>query len=244
MVVISRNRAGKTLTQNVLPKWAKFLVPESQADAYRQHLDNEIITCPDDTLGIGKTKNYVLDHVDSRMVCIFDDDVKAIRYIGGNKRRKLTPTEVAYVICNLAQMTDDLGLHTFSFTMKNGMTYDPHKPFSLCATYSGFTGVIDRKYHFPDLKLKTDVDYVLQNLLYDRIVFFDCRYAIETYIDSNTGGASLFRSDEKIKEERAVLCKKWGKYLKYKQTRALKCQESRMVIVPTLNVRRTQHLDI
>lgn len=220
------------------------MVPESQADAYRKHIDNPIITCPDDTLGIGKTKNYVLDNVKSRMVCIFDDDVKAIRYIGSERRRRLTPTEAVFVICNLATMTDDLGLHTFSFTMKNGMTFDPHKPFSLCATYSGMTGVIDRKYHFPDLKLKTDVDYVLQNLLYDRIVFFDCRYSIETFIDSNTGGASLFRSDEKIKEERAILCKKWGKYLKYKETRALKSQESRMVVVPTLNVRRTQNLDI
>lgn len=244
MVVISRNRAGKTITQNALPKFVKFLVPESQKEAYAQHLDNPIITCPDDTLGIGKTKNFVLDNIKSRMVCIFDDDIKAIRYIGGAKNRRLEPLEAVFVICNLAQMADDLGVHTFSFAMRNPMTFDPHKPFTLCSTYSGMTGVIDRKYHFPDLKLKTDVDYILQNLLYDRIVFFDCRYSIETFIDSNTGGASLFRSEEKIKEERAVLCKKWGKYLKYKETRALKSQQSRMVIVPTLNVKRTQNLDI
>ena len=242
--MISRGRAGRTITQKVLPKWVTFVVPESQEQQYRAHLSNPIMTCPDDTLGLGKTRNFVLDHVKTRMVAIFDDDIKCVRYIGGAQSRPLTPEEVVFVVCNMAQMTDDAGLHTFCFAQRNRMTFDPHLPFALKGTCSGFIGIIDRKYRFMENKLKVDVDYILQNLLYDRVVFFEGRYALELYIDSNSGGSSLFRSEDKIKEERAILCKKWGKYLQYKETRALKHQQSRMIVVPSINVKRTQSLDI
>jgi len=78
IAVPSKNRAGKTTTNKVLPNYGTFFVPESEIHNY-QYIKN-VVAIPSSVQGITPTRNWILNNTNERLVVFLDDDVKTCGY--------------------------------------------------------------------------------------------------------------------------------------------------------------------
>lgn len=74
IAVPSKNRAGKTTTNKVLPNISTFYVPDSEIHQY-SYIKN-VIGVPIEVKGITATRNWILKNTDEKWVVFLDDDVK------------------------------------------------------------------------------------------------------------------------------------------------------------------------
>lgn len=217
MVILSRSRSETINTHRLLPDFIEVLVPESQRDEYAARLKNPIITCPDSVQGLGMLRNWVLDNFREETVVMIDDDIRVCICKTGFRTRNIKdPLEFLQVLTNIAIMAKDAGCHCFGMSQTDIRKYNPTSPFNLNTWVGCVIGVIGRKYRFRDDPFKVDIDFTLQNLLVDRIVWVDDRYYCYQARDNNRGGNAQFRSKEKFEESVRTLLEKWGKYLKKK----------------------------
>jgi len=85
IAVPSKNRAGRTTTQKVLPNCV-FYVPESEVHQYEQFIKN-VVAVPMNVRGITPTRNWILKNCGEREVVFIDDDVKSCGYTKLEKRQ-------------------------------------------------------------------------------------------------------------------------------------------------------------
>ena len=215
ILIISRGRADTITTHKVLPDWVEILVPESEESDYRQKVSNPILTIPDDVKGLGEVRNWVLKHFDEETVIMIDDDIKCLYRLTGKLTQRVTDKEeIVQVLINTAVMAKDMGVHCFGFAQTDIRKFDGTDPFKLCTWVGGVIGVIGRKYDFRKDKFKVDIDFCLQNLLVDRIIFQDSRYTFPQSRDNNVGGNSMFRTEDDFKKSVDSLKEKWGDNIK------------------------------
>lgn len=217
VLILSRSRSETIRTHKLLPDFIEVLVPKSQKAAYAERIPNPVVTCPDDVKGLGMLRNWVLDNFDDETIVMVDDDIRVCICKTGYRTRNITdPLEFLQVITNIAVMAKDAGCHCFGMSQTDIRKYNPTSPFNLCTWVGCVIGVIGRKYRFRDDPFKVDIDFTLQNLLVDRIVWVDDRYYCYQARDNNRGGNAEFRSKEGFKQSVDTLLQKWGKYLKMK----------------------------
>ena len=211
---MSRSRSDIANTPNLLPDWVEILVPESEEAEYDEKFSNPIVTVPDSIEGLGQLRNWVLDNVAEETVIMIDDDIKYFYCLTGEETRRTDKEEFCHVLINTAVMAKDAGAHVFGFFQTDIRKYKGFDPFSQNGWVGCIIGIIGRKYRFRDDYFKVDIDYCLQCLLIDRIIWMDNRYYANQCRDDNTGGNSKFRTEDKYNESIDTLLKKWGKCLK------------------------------
>lgn len=90
-------------------------VAESQADLYRQfNPDCEIVTHPDDVVGLIPKRNWMAKHFGN--LFMLDDDVHACKSIcveKGEPSRIKDKNEITRIIFNLAEIAQMLDVHLF-----------------------------------------------------------------------------------------------------------------------------------
>ena len=216
IVILSRGRWDTINTHNLVPDYIEVVVPESQAELYRRNIPNKIITTPDDVKGLGMLRNWCLDNFEEETIIMLDDDIIKCYCITGKRAKRLTKDKVLEVLVNAAIMAKDAGCGVFGFTQTDIRKYNGTEPFTLCTWVGGVIGVIGRGLRFRNDKFKVDIDFCLQNLLVNRIVWCDNRYFFVQYRDNNKGGNSEFRTEKTYAESTKSLKEKWGKYVQIK----------------------------
>jgi glycosyltransferase involved in cell wall biosynthesis len=78
IAVPSKNRAGRTTTNKLLPNTATFFVPESEINQYN-YIKN-VVGVPKEIKGITPTRNWILKNTQEKYVVFLDDDVKNAGY--------------------------------------------------------------------------------------------------------------------------------------------------------------------
>jgi hypothetical protein len=78
IAVPSKNRAGKTTTNKILPNSAVFYVPKSEVHQY-SYIKN-VVSVPNDIQGITKTRNWILKNTEEKWVVFLDDDARNVGY--------------------------------------------------------------------------------------------------------------------------------------------------------------------
>lgn len=217
IVILSRSRYDTMNTQNLVPDWVEVVVPESQKELYAERIKNDLITTPDDILGLGMLRNWCLDNFQEETVIMLDDDLINCYCLTEKRTRKMTKDKVVEILVNTAVMAKDAGCGVFGFTQTDIRKYNGTEPFKLCTWVGGVIGVIGKSIRFRNDKFKVDIDFCLQNLLTNRIVWCDNRYYFAQYRDNNKGGNSDFRTKEEYEKSINSLVKKWGKYVKVKK---------------------------
>lgn len=214
LLILSRGRSQTITTTEILPDFVEVLVPESEEAAYRAAVKNPILTIPDNIIGLGRVRNWVLQHFDERIIVMLDDDLIRLYCLTAKKARPITdPEEITQVIINAAVMADDAGLHCFGFSQTDIRKFNGCEPFKLTGWVGGVIGVIGRQYTFRDDKYKVDIDFCLKNMLVDRILWIDDRYCFYQLRDNNVGGNSAFRTQEEYEASTESLVQKWKGYL-------------------------------
>lgn len=192
-----------------------MLVPDDEVEEYSRIYPNPILSIPSEVKGLGPVRNWVLDNFKEETVIMVDDDVKVIYCLTSDYSRRIKDKgELVQILINTAVMAKDLGVHVFGYSQTDIRKYNGTNPFALYGWVGCVIGVIGRKYRFRDDYFKVDIDYCLQNLLADRILFIDNRYYFNQNRDNNVGGNSAYRTKEKFDESVKSLKDKWGDYLK------------------------------
>jgi len=140
---------------------------------------------------------------------MIDDDISRVYNLTGQNARNVRDEELLQVLINTSVMAQDLGVHCFGYTQTDIRKYSGCNPFGLLGWVGCVIGVIGREYRFRDDKYKIDIDFCLQNLLKDRIIWMDNRYYFVQYRDNNTGGNSIWRTQQGFNESIESLKSKW-----------------------------------
>ena len=237
IVILSRSRYDTITTHKVLPEWVEVLVPESQKSLYESKISNPIITTPDDVKGLGVLRNWCLDNFEEETIIMLDDDITSVYGLTQHKSKRQKPDVVVEILVNTAIMSKDAGCCVFGFNQTDIRKYNGTSPFSLCTWVGGVIGVIGKSIRFRNDKFKVDIDFCLQNLLINRIVWCDNRYFFWQRRDNNVGGNSDFRTNDNYRKSTETLKEKWGKYVKIKHKNGSQMQIH-------LNVPRKQNIKI
>lgn len=222
ILILSRSRftSIKKNTLKLFPDWVEVVVPMSQREDYESEIDNPLITTPDNIIGLGMLRNWVLDNFKEKTIIMVDDDILSLYSLTGQNARRIEDSEeVIQILINTAVMANDLGISCFGFSQKDIRMYHGTSPFLLNGWVGCVIGVIGRKYRFREDKFKVDIDFCLQNLLVDRIVWTDDRYMFAQERDNNTGGNSEFRTQENLETSMESLVAKWSPYVVVNKTR-------------------------
>lgn len=79
IAVPSKNRAGRTTTDKLLPNLVTFFVPQSEVHQY-SYVKN-VVGIPNHVQGITKTRNWILKNTNEKRVVMLDDDVKKTAFV-------------------------------------------------------------------------------------------------------------------------------------------------------------------
>ena len=228
--VPSYMRADTAITHKCL-EYCTYVVRESEEEAYRETLGTfaevSVLGVEDGEIcSFAKVHNWLIENAPEDVICVLDDDIKHFAYIGeGNK--KITDTSL--VMCELervAQIMLDLEL-AYMASVPSCTPYTYASEFRFVGTPGPFRWYYRKlvKGRYGDLRFFCDVDFVLQELLFNRTAMRPCYFGAKYSIDTLKGGNSGFLSQKKQMEDYGKLKKKWGKYagfvLTYNRTRIM-----------------------
>ncbi len=218
VVIISRGRSDCLTSHIVFGKYAVLTVPDSEVDDYKKY-GLDIVPHPDDVIGLGRLRNWVLDNFKEKVIVMVDDDIDDLYCVAKKTAiRGYSPDDVFLLLYSTAVCANDLGTVLFGFhQVPSPLQYKAYKPFDFVGLIGGVIGVIGREFRFDDTKMfKVDADFCLSVLIKKRILWKDNRFSFKQARNKNKGGNSMFRTSERRKKEIQELKAKWGKYIEFK----------------------------
>jgi hypothetical protein len=185
-------------------------VAESQADLYRAYNpDCEIVTHPDDVVGLIPKRNWMAKHFGE--LFMLDDDVHVVKTLFCEKGESgvvRDPERITGIINSLYELACMLDVHVFGFTSRiSPVMYEESQYYSLSKMITGCSyGVRYNKnvWWNEELKLKEDFWISCYMKYKERRVLTDLRYNFAqkaTFV--NAGGLSAIRNQEE--ERRSIL---------------------------------------
>ena len=200
----------------------RYVVRKSQEQQYRDHGFGDVWAIEDSEINsYGKVFNYLVDNAPEDVIAIVDDDIDHFAY----RFEKLTDIEDPEIVesefTRLAQILYDLKLGLCTGT-PNQNIYTFNGEF----TWTGIPGawkIINRKClkarMDPSIGRNMDIDFVMQENLFNRVILHERYLATINYTDAltNTTGTIVSRKDIDVGLEKMQL--KWGKYFFYNEKR-------------------------
>lgn len=216
--IMSRGRAGTITSHKVFPN-ARVVVPSDEIELYAKRIDRaRLASIPPEVRGISAVRNWIVRHYqDNDALVICDDDITDLYEVMGTSSRRLPRSWAEGVMENIAIMAMDAGVGAFSVgRTADARKFVPTNPFSLTGSMESVVGVIDRRVLWDEtLKARTDIDWSLQHLLVNRIVWIDTRYTFSHARNKNTGGNAIVRTKAQIDADKNTVKKKWGRYVNF-----------------------------
>jgi hypothetical protein len=221
IVLPSRRRVAWCRESLKLWPTATVCVGEEEAADYRA-LGCEVVTHPDNIVGLGRLRQWIIEHFTERCIIQVNDDIRGLWCVVGKRSRVITdPPSIWQILLNSATIAEGLGISCFAYSRFGGdvRMFEATKPFSVKLLDCSLFGMIDRNYRFdPNVSQCDDVDLTLQCLLKERIVWTDVRFAPVRLSNGGfsdkmeMGGNAVSRGVEQTKREVEYLQKKWGAY--------------------------------
>jgi hypothetical protein len=193
------------------PEYVKAGIPEAQ-----------IVTHPGapQITSASLAKKWILDHFEDEVIVIVDDDIRAlISFAGWNAKKYTDPANIMQILENSAECARGFGTSMFGFRQQgNPLVYRPFDPFTLHSWVSTVIGFIGRGVVEFDTSMATcsDIDLSLQCLRKNRCTFIDSRYWFDNIREKNKGGNTSIRTEERYHADRAIMKRKWGKFIEVK----------------------------
>jgi hypothetical protein len=216
VVIPSRRRVESCSHTVKLFKKPIVCVAEEEKEDYRD-VGAELVIHPNEVTGLGRLRQWILDHFKARIIFQCNDDVKSLYCVVGFRPRKIVdPEAIERIILNAANICEGLGISCFSFSpfQDDVRKFRPQKPFSLTRLEGAMLGIIGRKLRYDaNVSQFDDVDLSLECCLKERFCWQDSRFAAEHNFITKGGGNTISRGLEKTKRELQYMKRKWGPYL-------------------------------
>jgi hypothetical protein len=216
VVIPSRRRVESCAWTVKLFKTPIVCVAEEEAEDYK-FVGARLVTHPNDIVGLGPLRQWILDHFKERVIFQCNDDVRSLYCVVGFRPRKIVdPEAIERIILNSANICTDLGISCFSFSpfQDDVRKFRPQKPFGVTRLEGAMLGIIDRKVRYdPNVRQFDDVDLSLECCLKERFVWQDSRFAADHNFITKAGGNTISRGLDNTKRELQYMKRKWGPYL-------------------------------
>lgn len=172
IAIPSKNRAGKTTTNKILPNIGTFFVPESELHQY-SYIKN-VIGVPKEVSGITNTRNWILKNTKDKWVVFLDDDAKNVGYtrLGLHNSYKIDIKDEGFwgeEFLKAFDLSEQLGYKMWGVkTEAAPRSVYPYKPI-LTKTYltASCMGIInDGEFYFDEeFKVKEDYEICLRHIV-------------------------------------------------------------------------------
>lgn len=172
IAVPSKNRAGRTTTNKILPNIATFFVPQSEVHQY--HYIKNVVPVPNEIQGITNTRNWILKNTNEKWVVFLDDDAKNVGYteLGRTQAKKIEIKEEGFwaeEFLKAFDLTEQLGFKMWGVkTEAAPRSVYPYKPI-LTKTYltASCMGMVnDSEFYFDEnFKVKEDYEICLRHIV-------------------------------------------------------------------------------
>jgi len=215
----SYRRPNAVTTLGYLP-FCRLWVCETEYDEYvAANPGADIVKVPKGVQGnVSRIRNYILDHADTDVICIIDDDMTNIGYYEQTKRLFVHPDEVLAFIEKYSELAVGFGVKLWGVNVNpDKQCYREYTPFSL-VSYIGspFSCHINSDLRYDErIPLKEDYDITLQHLNTYRKVLRVNKYFYTVKQGASgggqPGGCAVMRNIEEEKRQFDILQKKWGR---------------------------------
>ena len=193
--------------------YVTYVVRESE----KQHYEGENVNCiavEDSKINsLGKVRQWIIDNAKEDVVIQIDDDVKKLCYCLKENYIVIEDSEtIINELVRISQILIDLKLGMASLTM----TADVRKHISEFL-WKGIIGGINWynrsavKGKYEGELIKVDTDFVLQELLHNRIIIVPDYMGMVSEHDRNAGGNNTSKTYERLVNDNNYLKLKWGK---------------------------------
>lgn len=197
-------------------EYCTYVVRKSEEQYYRDTGIESVLAVDDSEINsFVKVHTYLIQNAKEEVICVLDDDISRWYYRLSYKEEIKNPTVITRELERLGQILMDLGLGLLGTPITAIPYY--YKEWKL----SGTIGPI-RFYNRPKLKAVyqempffTDTDFVLQELLLNRIVLKPEYFVTDAKLETNKGGMNTARHKRNQNEAYREMKKKWGKYVHY-----------------------------
>ena len=194
-------------------------VAESEKSEYQAVVPAKQLIFHHDLPRLVDIRTWINQTIQEDCLMMVDDDfLGVIPQVVRLQRRVTDPAIIEQVIENAHQCTEDLGLTVFCWTRtRNNFLADPEMlPIRLVQPMAGSFGMrgAAQSRRFDAVPDREDVDFTLQTLLHDRVLFAEMRW----YFDhgrsfAGRGGNVGKITEEQFKASTAILLQRWGKYI-------------------------------
>lgn len=221
IVIPSMGRADRVITKNCISN-AIICVPEAEKEEYqRYNQDNEIITHPDDLLGLTKKRQWIYEHFPN--VFMIDDDIRSINrlYVQKWETAALTAEEAYDVVQYIGNCAHMAGCFLFGVSREAiPLAYKEMKPISLTGVLNGTIGLLEGSgLYFHEKAVVSEYYWISGlNAYKHRKMWIDTRFSVVgTATFGNKGGCASYRTKEQEMEDTLFLRRMFGSAIKLKE---------------------------
>lgn len=214
--VPSYNRYDKIMTQNIVNE-CTYVVRKSQEEKYLDAGVKNILAAPDKEIdSLPKVRQWIIDNAPDDIIVQMDDDIERFSYANKNNIVVIEDKDtIDMEIERVAQLLYDLKIGFAALPMQeNVLKYTREFSFkSTIGLVCWFNKESLQKCRYdPGIKFKADIDFELQNLLYNRIMLVPEYLRVKATYDKNKGGNSESKNTRTVNEAVEYMKSKWGKY--------------------------------
>lgn len=218
--VASYNRAEKTIVHKLI-EYCTYVVRKSEEKKYKEAGISSVWAIEDEKIcSFSKVHNYLIENAPEDVICVLDDDMAHFRYsIERNLPIKdvVTPTREME---RLGQILFDLDIGLLG-TRITASPMNYHAEFN----FSGMIWPIriynrkKLKSRYKEIPFFSDTDFVLQELLRNRVILRPDYFASDAKLETNKGGMNIRRTKQIQSGVYEDLKREWGKYITFDTTR-------------------------
>lgn len=212
----SYHRWGVTKVYKSL-EYCTYVVRKSEEPFYKAlgvdtwAIDDELIN------SFAKVQNYIIENAPEDVVCVLDDDIDNFYYRLDTSEMIKDPEVVTRELERIGQLCMDLDIGLVGSPIRNipwGYTAEFH--------FSGMIGPIRyynrkkiKKSRYIQMSFFGDTDFVLQELLNNRIILRPDYLVTDAKLETNKGGMNTKRNKQIQLQNYKDLKVKWGKYINF-----------------------------
>lgn len=197
-------------------EYCTYVVRKSEEALYRANGIEKIWAIEDELINdMHKTFQYIIDNSPEEIICIIDDDGKMI--YRNVETRDMTPEEASMEIERFAVLLVDLDIgYGCTDAVPAPFYYD--QEFKFKGMSGGCKWINKKKFKAkmdPETNYNFDLDWELQELLVNRVIFKPVYFIDVGGQDTNKGGSNTDKNKEKRLAGIEHMKAKWGKYFGY-----------------------------
>ena len=163
---------------------------------------------------MSKVRQWILDNSPEDIIIQVDDDIKQILYRTDIVMEIKDPDVIDMEFLRIAQLLSDLklGYATITVTPRPYLYQEEFKFNSMGGGIYWYNKKCYKAKNDDKADCKEDVDKILQELMYNRIILMPKYLAMYVKTDTNEGGDNINKNSKVIRECNEYMKLKWGKY--------------------------------